>query len=277
MGAKEKKSLGRFLTFDRFSLARRAYRQGDVEMAQAAHSDEHLNRMLREDGRRSQYLADAVLGATDGVVTTFAIVTGGAGASVSAGIILIMGCANLIADGFSMAVGNYLGGRSQQKFWQAEKEREVWEIENLPHAEREEIRQIYRQKGFNGEVLEQIVNTLTGDKEIWVDEMMREELGIQQDRIEPLTSGLVTFAAFVFGGAFPLGSYVWAFLNPTAGDAALALSIGVTGLALFGVGAARRFMMRTSWWKSGLEILMAGGIAAAAAFLVGFLLRGIIG
>lgn len=246
-------------------------------MAHAAHSDEHLNRMLKEDGRRSQYLADAVLGATDGVVTTFAIVSGGAGGGVSAGIILIMGCANLIADGFSMAVGNYLGGRSQQKFWQAEKEREIWEVENLPHSEREEIRQIYRQKGFDGKALEQIVDTLTRDKEIWVDEMMREELGIQQDRIEPLTSGVVTFAAFAVGGAFPLVSYVWAFLNSAAGDAALAFSVGVTGVALFGVGAARRFMTRTSWWKSGLEILTAGGIAAAAAFFVGFFLRGIIG
>lgn len=246
-------------------------------MAHAAHADEHLDHTLRENGRRGQYLADAVLGATDGIVTTFAVVTGAAGASLSTGVVLIMGFANLAADGFSMAAGNYLGGRSQQEYWKAEKRREIWEIENLPQAEKEEIRRLYRQKGFEGEMLEAVVHTITADKRIWLDEMMREELGIQEEGVAPLRSGLVTFAAFTIAGLLPLIFYVWAFFQPSLAQSALPASVGLTAVALFTVGAARRFMMRTSWWRSGLEILLVGGLAATCAFVLGRALRSLVG
>jgi len=117
---------------DRFSLARWAYRRKDVEIAKAAHTREHLEQSLREYGTRSQYLADAVVGDTDGIITTFAIVAGAAEASLSPGIVIIMGFANLLADGFSMATGNYLGALSQQQCWLLERARENWEIEHLP-------------------------------------------------------------------------------------------------------------------------------------------------
>lgn len=276
MEPKENKPHSRFWFVDRFSLARLAYRRRDLDMANAAHSDEHLGQTLREDGMRSQHLADAVLGATDGIVTTFAVVTGAAGANLSAGVVLIMGFANLAADGFSMAIGNYLGARSQQAYWTAERSRELWEIEHLPHAEREEVRRLYARKGFQGKLLDDIVKTLTSDKQRWVDEMMREELGIQEERISPYSSALVTFGAFVFGGWFPLAPYAWAIWNPGSGQAALPIAIGVTGLALFAVGAARRFMMRTPWWRSGLEVFVVGGFAASCAFVVGYLLRGLV-
>lgn len=261
---------------DRFSLARFAYRRRDVGLAEAAHTHEQLETCLREKGRRSQYLADAVLGATDGVVTTFAVVAGAAGAHLSSGVVLIMGFANLLADGFSMAVGNYLGARSQQEYWHEERQREIWEIENLPQAEREEIRRLYQRKGFEGETLERIVGTITTDKKLWLDEMMREELGIQEESIAPFMSGLVTFMAFVIAGFLPLLSYVLAFFNQDLLPSAFPISLGLTAIGLFGVGAARRFMTRRPWWLSGLEILGIGGLAAACAFIVGYLLRGFI-
>ena len=262
---------------NRFSLARLAYRRRDVGMSEAAHSHENLESSLSERGMRSQHLADAVLGATDGVVTTFAVVAGAAGASLSAGIVLIMGFANLLADGLSMAVSNYLGARSQQDAWAEERQREIWEVEQLPEAEREEIRRIYQRKGFEGEILERIVATITADKERWVDEMMREELGIQEERIAPLASGLVTFAAFVAAGFLPLVSYVLAFLGFSLSASTFTISLGVTMAALFGVGAARCFMTHRPWWQSGLEILGLGGLAAAGAFTVGRLLQGFVG
>lgn len=260
----------------RFSLARFAYRRGDVEMAEAAHADDHLERSLRETGRHSQHLADAVLGATDGIVTTFAVVAGAAGAHLSSGVVLIMGLANLLADGFSMAVGNYLGARSQQDFWREERARESWEIEQIPHAEKEEIHRLYRRKGFEGELLKHVVHTITSDKERWLEEMMREELGIQEERIAPLVSGLVTFGAFVVAGFVPLLSYILAFFNPAMMPGAFALSSALAASALFSVGAARRFMTRRPWWLSGLEILAVGGLAAASAFAVGYALRGLL-
>jgi len=261
---------------DRFSLARWAYRRRDVEIAKAAHTREHLEQSLREYGTRSQYLADAVLGATDGIITTFAIVAGAAGASLSPGIVIVMGFANLLADGFSMATGNYLGARSQQEYWLQERARESWEIEQLPDAEREEIRRIYRRKGFEGETLERIVGTITTNRERWVEEMMREELGIQEERIAPLGSGLVTFTAFILAGFFPVFPCVLAFITPTPVASAFMLSVGITAMALFSIGVARRFMTRQPWWQSGLEFLGLGGLAAACAFFVGYILRGLI-
>jgi VIT1/CCC1 family predicted Fe2+/Mn2+ transporter len=261
---------------DRFALARLAYRRKDVKMAETAHADGYLETTLRENGARGEHLADAVLGATDGIVTTFAVVAGAAGAYLSPGIVLVMGFANLAADGFSMAVGNYLGARSQQEYWDEERKREIWEIEYLPEAEREEIRRLYRGKGFEGEVLERIVTTITGDKQRWVDEMMRDELGIQEDRAAPFASGAVTFTAFVLAGLFPLLSYVWAFLGPSPALSAFPVSIALAAVALFLVGSARCFMTHRSWWQSGLEILAVGGLAAGCAYAVGCLLRGLI-
>ncbi len=267
--------MGKLNFSDRFSLARLAYRRRDVGLAEAAHTHEHLENSLCESGRRGQHLADAVLGATDGIVTTFAVVAGAAGAHLSSGIVLIMGFANLLGDGFSMAVGNYLGARSQQDFWVEERQREIWEIEHIPQAEREEIHRLYRRKGFEGEILEQIVRTITSDKQRWLEEMMREELGIQEERIAPLISGLVTFVAFVIAGFLPLLSYVLAFFSRNLLPSAFPISLGLTAVALFSVGAARRFMTRRPWWLSGLEILGVGGLAAACAFVIGYLLRGI--
>ena len=225
---------------------------------------------------RGQHLADAVVGDTDGIITTFAIVAGAAGASLSPGIVIIMGFANLLADGFSMATSNYLGARSQKEYWLQERAREIWEIEQLPEAERDEIRRIYRRKGFEGDTLERIVGTITTNRERWVEEMMREELGIQEERITPLMSGLVTFTAFVLAGFFPVFPYVLAFIKPALVASAFMLSIGITAVALFCAGGARRIMTRRPWWQSGLEFLGLGGLAAACAFFVGYILRGLI-
>lgn len=262
---------------NRFSLARFAYRRRDVAAAEAAHAHDHLESTLYETGRHSQHLADAVMGATDGIVTTFAVVAGAAGADLSSGVVLIMGFANLFADGLSMAVSNYLGARSQQDFWREERSREIWEIEQIPHAEREEIRRHYQRKGFEGELLEHVVRIITSDKERWLDEMMREELGIREEKSAPLISGLVTFWAFAIAGFLPLLSYAVTFFKPGFLPSAFSLSTTLTAVALFGVGAARCFITRRPWWKSGLEILGLGGVAAACAFTVGHLLQGLVG
>ncbi|HEY3304273.1 MAG TPA: VIT1/CCC1 transporter family protein [Candidatus Binatia bacterium] len=261
---------------NRFSLARFAYRRRDVEAAEAAHTHDRLETALYETGRHGEHLADAVLGATDGIVTTFAVVAGAAGASLSSGVVLIMGFANLFADGLSMAVGNYLGARSRQDFWREERAREIWEIEQIPDAEREEVRRHYRRKGFEGETLERIVGTITSDKQRWLDEMMREELGIREEKTAPLASGAITFAAFAVAGFLPLLSYAAAFFQPRFLPSAFSVSIALTAVALFGVGAARCFITRRRWWRSGIEILSLGGVAAACAFSVGYFLRALL-
>jgi VIT1/CCC1 family predicted Fe2+/Mn2+ transporter len=260
---------------DRFSLARLAYRRRDIELARAAHGTEDLDREPRDRGTRGSHLADAVLGATDGIVTTFAIVTGAAGAQLPAAVVIIMGFANLLADGFSMGVGNYLGARSQRDYWEKERTRELWEIDHFPDSEKKEVRRLYETKGFKGDLLDRAVETITADKRRWADEMMRDELGIQEEKIAPARSGVVTFAAFFLAGLLPPLSYAAAYIEPSLAASALPISVVLTASALFIVGALRSVVTERSWWSSGLEILAAGGLAAAAAFGVGYLLRGL--
>ena len=106
-------------------------------------------------------IEEFVYGATDGAVTTFAVVAGVVGAGLSPSIILILGFANLFADGFSMAIGNYLGSKSQKEYIEKKRRREEWEIDNLVEQEKQEIKDIYTQKGFKAELLDEIVSVIT--------------------------------------------------------------------------------------------------------------------
>jgi VIT1/CCC1 family predicted Fe2+/Mn2+ transporter len=110
--------------------------------------------------------------------------------------VIILGFANLLADRFSMSVGSYLSTSSQQDTYQKHKKTEYEEIDTIPHLEREEVRQIYRTKGFNGQILEEIVNTLTADKDGWVDVMMREVLNMIPEDKSPLAMGVATYLSF---------------------------------------------------------------------------------
>ena len=127
-------------------------------------------------------LEDFVYGATDGAVTTFAVVAGVIGASLSPSIVLILGFANLFADGLSMAVGNYLAAKTRLEYIEKARRREEWEIDNIVEQEKQEIREIYTKKGFKEELLEEIVRIITSRRKVWVDTMMKEELGLIEDR-----------------------------------------------------------------------------------------------
>ena len=153
---------------------------------------------------RHSYLGDFVLGAVDGTVTTFAIVAGVVGAAQPNAVALVLGIANLLADGFSMAVGNYLSTKSERQIVDEVREREREHIEHVPEGEREEIRQIFASKGFEGDLLERIVDTITEDHGRWIDTMITEEHGLPLETPSPLRAGLVTFAAFVIAGFVPL-------------------------------------------------------------------------
>ena len=137
-------------------------------------------------------IEEFVYGATDGAVTTFAVVAGVVGAGLSPSIILILGFANLFADGFSMAVGNYLGAKSQKEFIEKKRRREEWEIDNLVEQEKQEIKDIYTQKGFKAELLNEIVNVITARRKVWIDTMMREELGLIESQKKPLNAPITT-------------------------------------------------------------------------------------
>jgi vacuolar iron transporter family protein len=141
-------------------------------------------------------IEDFVYGGTDGVITTFAIVAGAFGASLSISVILILGFANLLADGFSMSIGNYLSRRTNIEYIEKERRKEEWSIDNLSEEEKEEIRKIYKNKGVEGDLLEDLVRVITSKRKIWVDTMMKEELGLIDDKKEPKDTAFTTFFAF---------------------------------------------------------------------------------
>jgi vacuolar iron transporter family protein len=219
-------------------------------------------------------IEDFVYGATDGAVTTFAVVAGVVGAALSPSIILILGFANLFADGFSMAIGNYLGSKSQKEYMEKERRREEWEIDNLVEQEKQEIRDIYTKKGFKAELLDEIVNVITARRKVWVDTMMREELGLIEDKKQPLDAAITTFAAFNLVGLIPLIPFVFlqvsGFVFST--EHAFLYSVLFTGLSFFIIGIVRGKIVNKSLLRTGINTLAVGGIAASVAYVIGYLL-----
>lgn len=220
-------------------------------------------------------LGDFVYGATDGAVTTFAVVAGVIGASLAPSIVLILGFANLLADGFSMAVGNYLATKTQREYIEKARKREEWEIDNMIEQEKQEIREIYTKKGFKDELLDEIVRVITSRRKVWVDTMMREELGLIEDSKRPRDTAVTTFTAFNAIGLIPLIPFVAMFASGSVAsdNDAFVYSIVFTAAAFFLIGLVKGRVVQKPLLRSGLSTLAIGGIAAAVAYAVGYLLN----
>lgn len=219
---------------------------------------------------KASYLRDWVYGGIDGAVTTFAIVAGVAGAELSARIVLILGAANLLADGFSMAAGNYSASKAELDDYERIRRMEERHIRLVPEGEREEIRQLFMAKGFEGPDLERAVKVITSSTKRWVDMMMAEEHGVPRANRSPIMAGLATFAAFLVCGLVPLMPIAAGF---TAG---LTLSVAMTALVFFMIGSLKSHWSTASWWWSGVETLSIGLAAAAVAYAVGVLLKPVV-
>lgn len=235
----------------------------------ASHEPAAIRKRLQEQKKHS-YLGDAILGGIDGCVTTFAIVTGAVGAGFSSLVIVVLGIANLLADGFSMAVSNYQSTRSEHEILEKSRLTEVQQIEQYPDGEREEIRQIFAGKGFSGDVLEKIVAVITHDKKLWVNTMLTEELGLRLDAPSPFKAAFATFLAFLLVGFVPLMPFLLAVLQS---NQALTASILATSLAFLGIGMAKGKILDTGVMRSGIQTLLMGGTAAGISYAVGYLLQ----
>ena len=217
----------------------------------------------------TNYLRDWIYGGIDGAVTTFAIVSGVVGAQLESTVIVILGCANLLADGFSMAAGNFTGTRAEREELRRLEAVERRHITEEPEGEREEVREIYRKKGFEGELLESVVDVLTSDNDRWVRTMLTEEYGLPLSVRSPALAALSTFSAFFVCGGIPL----LPFLLDRGGFVASSV---LTGAVFFAIGAGKSRWSTSSWWASGAETLLTGGFAAALAYGVGHLLHGLV-
>jgi vacuolar iron transporter family protein len=241
-----------------------------IKELKEAHKDKSGKEAFHKTGSGT-YLRDMVYGANDGIITTFAVVAGVAGAGLDTKIVLILGIANLVADGFAMATGNFLGTRSENQFKQREREMEEMEIEHVPEQEREEIMEIFRKKGFSGKDLHQVTRVITANKKVWVDEMMIHELGIIPGEDEsPVKNGVATFIAFVLAGALPLLPYALGLVD------SFYTAIVMTVVALFIVGALRTIFTKQNWLIAGLEMLGVGAIAAVVAYGLGYWIEKIV-
>ncbi|MDH3661675.1 MAG: VIT1/CCC1 transporter family protein [Alphaproteobacteria bacterium] len=242
----------------------------------AQHSIEHGHSSAEiaarlADGPKASYLRDWVYGGIDGAVTTFAIVAGVVGADLSARVVLILGAANLLADGFSMAAGNYSATKAERDDHERLRRMEERHIRLVPEGEREEIRQLFQAKGFEGADLNRAVEVITSSTTRWVDMMMAEEHGVPPVTRSPMMAGVATFAAFLVCGLVPLLPFV-------AGLAAasVTLSVTMTAVVFFAIGSMKSRWSTTSWWWSGAETLLIGLGAAGVAYVVGVILKTLV-
>lgn len=224
---------------------------------------------------KHSYLRDFVYGAIDGTVTTFAVVSSIAGAGLNPEIVIVLGIANLLGDGFSMAASNYLGTRTEEQLREKAITMEKRHIRIAPEGEREEVRQIFAAKGFKGDDLERAVEIITSDESRWVNTMLVDELGIPLDGPSALKASMTTFFAFILVGLLPLAAFMFGLIKPIESGWLFATSTAMTAVAFFLVGTAKSWFVEQKWYWSGFETLVVGGIAASLAYVVGLLLKGI--
>lgn len=224
----------------------------DFELEPAAH---------RVEG---QWIRDATLGANDGLVSILTLLAGVAGANVSGTTVLIAGLAGLVAGAISMGVGAYVSAKAYRSFYRAELRKEVEEMREKPEVEREEIRDIYRERGFQGQLLDRVVDTITANPRTWLKVMMSEELGLSAQFGRPLGAAAVVFVAFLIGGAVPVLPFVFA-----EGLAALVASFLVTAGALLVAGGIRSRYTGERPLVAGLELVAMAALGVGVASLIG--------
>lgn len=238
-----------------------------------SHTHDGIRRRLDLPRPRS-YLRDAIYGAIDGAVTTFAIVAGVSGGGLSAQVVIILGVANLIGDGFSMAAANFLGTRAENQRVAKLRAIEKKHIAECAEGEREEVRQILGRQGYSGDLLEATLAHITADEERWLKTMLEFEYGVSDNPIPPLPAALATFLSFLLVGSLPLLPFVVQLAGANV-PAPFAMSGIMTATAFFTVGSAKSKHVDQHWFWSGIETLAVGAVAAVLAYLVGYLLSGL--
>lgn len=242
-------------------------------MAEVQKHKAHNHLELHEHKNSGGLVDEFVYGANDGIITTFAVVASVAGAGLNPLIVIVLGLANLLADGFSMASSSYLSTKSQYSYEDRERSIEELEIESWPEEEVEEVREIYAKKGFEGKLLDDVVAKITSDKKLWVDEMLVHEHGIiTENRTSPLKNGFATFVAFIVAGTVPLIPY---FVFKT-GDIFMYAAI-LSVITFFAVGALASRVTAQGWLSSGLQMVLVGSFAGGVAYFVGHLVKSLFG
>lgn len=219
-------------------------------------------------GGRSGALRAAIFGVNDGLVSNLSLIFGVAGAGVDNDVVIVAGVAGLLAGAFSMAAGEYISVRTQREVYERLIHLEAHEIGSDPEAERLELAEIYVNKGLPRDLADRLATELMRDPEMALETHAREELGLDKEGLgSPLAAAGSSFLTFSLGAFVPLLPFLVSSGNP-----AVVASAILSGLALFGVGAAISTLTGRPWLLSGLRMLAVGGAAAAVTYFVGRLL-----
>jgi len=224
-------------------------------MPQTPHVEKHFT--------SSNTVRDIVIGMSDGLTVPFALAAGLSGAITSTGIIVTAGLAEISAGAIAMGLGGYLAAKSDAEHYASEMRREHREVQEIPQEEQEEVARVFRSYGLGPEEISPIIRALTAHPQSWVDFMMRYELGLEKpDPRRALHSALTIALSYVAGGLIPLFPYM---VLHTATDA-LSVSVVVTAVALFVFGYIKGRLTGARPFRSGIQTVLIGGLAAAAAF-----------
>jgi VIT1/CCC1 family predicted Fe2+/Mn2+ transporter len=210
-----------------------------------------------------EWIRDVTLGANDGLVSVLTLIAGVA-AATSGDVVLLAGIAGLVAGAISMGVGAYVSAKAYRAYYRKELRQEIEEMREKPDVEREEIRQIYRERGFQGDLLERVVDRITSNPRVWLKVMMSEELGLSAHFGRPLGAAAVVFVAFLGGGIVPVIPFL--FLG---GVPALLVAFGLTAAALLAAGALRTRFTGERPLRAGLELVTMAAVGVGAAYLIG--------
>lgn len=225
--------------------------------------------------RYQTYLGEFVYGGIDGSVTTFAVVAGSVGAGLDSSILIILGFANLLADGFSMSIGAYLSTQSEKANFEKIKKAKQRSIQQFPDLEKEKLSALYQKKGIKNEHLRQLTVSITRNDTLWLETMLIEEEGLIQNNKSAFSVGLATYVSFILIGLIPLSVYVWDYLFTFPGPLFLWSSL-LTGLGFLIIGYLKSIIADVSAIKGVLETLALGAVAAGVAYFVGDILEKII-
>lgn len=219
--------------------------------------------------KQASAISDIILGGQDGLVNVLGIILGVAAATGDAYIVLVAGLAATFAESVSMGAVAYTSTVADADYYESEREREYRHIKEVPNLEKEEIRSIYANKGFDGEMLNKIIDTITANQDVWVAVMMAEEHQLQPvNRKHALRSAIIVGVAAVIGSLIPLIPFL--FIPITA---AMVLSISLSAFVLFTVGVVKARMTVGHPGKSGIEMAAIGITSALVGYAVGVLLK----
>lgn len=248
--------------------ARQAYLEKDSEASRQAHHQVSMEK----HSHSGEWIKSVVYGGLDGIITTFAVVAGSVGAGLSREVLLILGFSSLIADAFSMGMGDALSTKAEHQYIQNERDREEWEFDNDREGEEKEMVELYQERGMDEEDARLVITKMAKYKQFFIDVMMMEELGlvIPGENDSPWKDGLVTFLSFIFFGIFPLLSYLIAHSVDDDPNRLFGYSCGVTGCMLFTLGVLKSRVCAVSWYASGTEVFVLGSFTACISYLVGW-------